>query len=91
MTRGGAKNQLSGLLVVGLALQVIGFLVAALNVPHLALTPEDLIVRGDRGVMLVGLLLFGLGGAMSLVAVVGFGVLLGLRARAEETVSESVG
>jgi hypothetical protein len=75
---------LGGLLAVGLGLQVLGFLVAALNVPHLEVTPAGLIAEGDRGVLVLGLLVFGLGGAMSLVGVVGFGVLLGLRARAED-------
>ncbi len=33
--------------------------------------------------MLVGVLGFGLGGVLSLIAVVGFGVLLGMRAHAQ--------
>lgn len=70
--------------MIGLALQVVGFLTTGLGAPRFEVVRDDLVIHGNRDMMLVGLLVFGLGGAMSLVAVVGFGVLLGLRARAEE-------
>ena len=79
---GRATTGLMGrMLAGGLALQVAGLLIAWYAVPHTRLSvdgPEDV---GDRTVMLIGVLTFGLGGVLSLIAVVAFGVLLGLRAR----------
>lgn len=39
---------------------------------------------GSEGLMVVGILGFGLGGVLSSIAVIGFGVLLGMRAHAED-------
>ncbi|RHW23310.1 hypothetical protein D0Z08_30270 [Nocardioides immobilis] len=72
-----------GLLVVGLALQVAGCITAYVQAPRTELGPRGVVEEGDRTVTLIAVLGFGLGGAMSLTAVVAFGVLLGLRAHAE--------
>jgi hypothetical protein len=70
------------LLVFGLTLQVAGCVITVNQVPHTELGPDGLVEEGDRTLMLVGLLGFGLGGVMSLIAVIAFGVLLGMRAHA---------
>ena len=81
--RGPAFRLLSSLLGIGLTLQVIGFFIAVLQVPRydFSVMMEH---RGSLAGLAVGLLVFGLGGVLSLIGVVGFGVLLGLRAHAEE-------
>jgi hypothetical protein len=73
-------DQLWGLLVVGLAIQVASFVVAFEAVPRTEIHVEGAEDKGDRTVMLLGILGFGLGGVLSLTAVVAFGVMLGIRA-----------
>lgn len=67
-------------MALGLALQVAGCVIAILQAPHDELTPMGVVEEGNQTVMLIGILGFGLGGVMSLIAVVAFGVLLGMRA-----------
>ena len=69
------------LLAGGLTLQVAGLLIAWYAVPRTTISLEGPEEVGDRTVMLLGVLAFGLGGVLSLIAVVAFGVLLGMRAR----------
>lgn len=69
--------------MVGLALQVAGCITTVLAAPRTDLEvtgPEE---KGDLAVMLVGILGFGLGGVLSLIAVIALGVLLGMQAHAE--------
>lgn len=79
---GRATTGLMGrMLAGGLVLQVAGLLVAWYAVPRATISVDGPDEVGDRTVMLLGVLMFGLGGVLSLIAVVAFGVLLGLRAR----------
>ena len=73
-----------GMLVLGLTLQVTGCITAVLQAPRTELEATGPVELGDRTLMLVGLLTFGLEGVLSLIAVVAFGVLLGMRARTRE-------
>jgi hypothetical protein len=66
------------MLLGGLILQVISLVVAVLAVP--GLTDGGGLEGGDRVVMLIALLGFGLGSVLSLTAVIAYGVLLGMRA-----------
>lgn len=68
-------DRLGALLTLGLLLQVVGCVVG-----YLQLVQTDPVDDRDRGVLLAGILAFGLGGVLSLIGVVGIGVLLGLRA-----------
>ena len=72
------------MLVLGLALQITGFITAVEQVPRTELVLPGPVEYGDRTLMLVGVLTFGLGGVLSLIAVVAFGVLLGMRAHAQD-------
>jgi hypothetical protein len=88
MTSGSTSERpttdvMRGLLVVGLALQVAACITVVLQFPRTRLEPGEVVEAGDRTLMLVGILGFGLGGVMSLTAVVAFGVLLGMRAYAQ--------
>lgn len=78
-----ATNRIVGLLVVGLALQVAGCITTIMAAPRTEYDATGVVEKGDRGVMLAGILGFGLGGVLSLIAVIALGVLLGLRAHAE--------
>ena len=62
----------------GLFLQVICCVIAVFAVPEL--TGGGGLEGGDRTVMLLALLGFGLGSVFSLTAVIAYGVLLGVRA-----------
>ena len=75
-----APMVLSELLIGGLIVQVIGFSIAVMVAPHTEVTVEGVVDEGDRMVMLMALLGFGLGSVFSLIAVIGFGVMLGMRA-----------
>ena len=66
------------LLLGGLCVQVVSCIVAVYAVPDL--TDVGGLEGGDRLVMLVALLGFGLGSVFSLTAVIAYGVLLGMRA-----------
>jgi hypothetical protein len=72
------------MLILGLALQVAGCITAVVQAPRTELEATGPAELGDRTLMLVGLLTFGLGGVLSLIAVIAFGVLLGMRASARE-------
>ncbi|KAA1426359.1 hypothetical protein [Nocardioides antri] len=72
-----------GLLVIGLTLQVAGCITAVEQAPRTELGQGGLLETGDQAWMLAGILAFGLGGVMSLIAVIAFGVLLGMRAHAQ--------
>lgn len=72
------------MLVLGLALQVTGCITAVVQAPRTELEAARPVELGDRTLMLLGVLTFGLGGVLSLIAVVAFGVLIGMRARARE-------
>ena len=76
----GSTETLWFMLVVGLVLQVIGFSLGVLQAPRTEVTDVGVVQEGDRGLMLAALLGFGLGSVLSLIAVIGFGVLLGMRA-----------
>lgn len=52
--------------------------------PRTELEPTGLVETGDRTLVLIGILGFGLGGVLSLIAVIAFGVLLGTRAHAQD-------
>ncbi len=74
-----------GMLVLGLALQVTGCITAFVQTPRTVLGSNGLPVEtGDRTLMLLGVLTLGLGGVLSLVAVIAFGVMLGMRAHAQD-------
>jgi hypothetical protein len=73
-----AIDSMRFMLLVGLILQVIGCGIAVFAVPEL--TDAGGLEGGDRALMLIALLAFGLGGVLSLVSVVAYGVLLGMRA-----------
>ena len=75
LTGRAAADRLGVLLTLGLLLQVTGCVVG-----YLQLVGTDRVDDEDRGVLLASILAFGLGGVLSLIAVVGIGVLLGLRA-----------
>ena len=72
------------MLILGLALQVMGCITAFAQVPRTEIEPTGPVEKGDRTLMLVGVLGFGLGGVLSLIAVIAFGVLLGLRSHARD-------
>lgn len=72
------------MLVLGLALQVTGCITTIEQAPRTELGLSGPVEKGDRTLMLVGILGFGLGGVLSLIAVIGFGVLLGMRAHAQD-------
>ncbi|WP_375003681.1 hypothetical protein [Aeromicrobium sp. CTD01-1L150] len=73
------------MLVGGLAVQVVGCIIAFANLPRTKLDPTGPIqTAGDPTLILAGVLGLGLGGVLSLIAVIGFGVLLGLRAHASD-------
>jgi len=72
------------MLVLGLALQVTGCITAFAQAPRTELEPTGPVEKGDRTLMMVGILGLGLGGVLSLIAVIGFGVLLGMRAHAQD-------
>jgi hypothetical protein len=80
--RGPATELMWGMLVLGLVLQVTGCITAVVQAPRTELEASGPVELGDRTLMLAGVLTFGLGGVLSLVAVVAFGVLLGMRAHA---------
>ena len=83
--RGESARHLTwGMLAIGLTLQVVGCISAVVQVPRTELGASGPVETGDRVLMLAGLLTFGLGGVLSLVSVVAFGVLLGMRAHAQE-------
>jgi hypothetical protein len=83
--RGSATGVMWSLLIFGLALQVTGCITTFLQAPRTVLGPNGLPVEtGDRTLMLMGILTFGLGGVLSLIAVIAFGVLLGLRAHPQD-------
>ncbi len=71
------------MLMLGLALQVTGCISAVAQSPRTEIGPTGPVEKGDRTLMVVGVLGFGLGGVLSLIAVIGFGVLLGMRAHAQ--------
>ena len=73
-----------GMLVLGLALQVTGSITTVVQAPRTELETTGPVETGDRTLMLIGILTFGLGGVLSLIAVIAFGVLLGMRAHAQE-------
>ncbi len=73
-----------GMLVLGLAFQIAGCITTVVQAPRTELGAAGPVETGDRTLMLVGILTFGLGGVLSLVSVVAFGVLLGMRAHARE-------
>ena len=75
-----AADKLAYLLIGGLIVQVIGFSIAVMVAPHTEVTVEGVVDEGDRMVVLMALLGFGLGSVFSLIAVIGFGVMLGMRA-----------
>lgn len=75
LTGRAAADRLGVLLVLGLVVQVAGCVAG-----YLQLVGRDPVDDVDRGVLLASILAFGLGGVLSLIAVVGIGVLLGLRA-----------
>lgn len=79
-----AKDVMWGLLGLGLTLQVAGFLTAALQLPDTDLTMRGPVETGSETAVVLGLLAFGLGGVLSLVAVVAFGVMLGMRAHRQD-------
>jgi len=81
---GSTTSTLWRLLVLGLALQVVCCITAVVQGPRTVHEPTGSVERGDRTLMLVGILGFGLGGVLSLIAVIGFGVLLGMRAHARD-------
>jgi hypothetical protein len=62
----------------GLTLQVSGLVLAMAAVP--GLTERGGLEGGDRVAMLIALLGFGLGSVFSLIAVIAYGVMLGMRA-----------
>ena len=68
-------DRLGMLLALGLLLQVVGCVVT-----YYQLVQTDPVDDTDRGLVLAGILGFGLGGVLSLIGVIGIGVLLGLRA-----------
>jgi hypothetical protein len=82
--RGPGTELMWGMLVLGLALQVASCITAVVQAPRTELKATGPVELGDRTLMLVGVLTFGLGGVLSLIAVVAFGVLLGMRASARE-------
>jgi hypothetical protein len=82
--RASAKELMWGMLVLGLALQVAGCITAVLQSPRTELEATGPVELGDRTLMLIGVLTFGLGGVLSLTAVVACGALLGMRAHAHE-------
>jgi di/tricarboxylate transporter len=59
-----------GMLALGLALQVVGCITAVVQAPRTELSATGPVEVGDRTLMLVGVLTFGLGGVLSLTAVV---------------------
>ena len=77
---GSSSVLMASLLAVGLALQVAGCITVFEQIPRTQIEPLGPVEVGHRGAVLVGVLGFGLGGVLSLTAVVAFGVLLGLRA-----------
>jgi hypothetical protein len=77
---GSPRDKMWGLLVLGLALQVAGCVTAVVQAPDTELGTAGPVETGDRTLMLMGVLTFGLGGVLSLIAVIAFGVLLGMRA-----------
>lgn len=77
---GSPTDKLWWMLLGGLFLQVAGFSTAIQQAPRTELTVEGVVEKGDRTVVLFALLGFGLGGVLSLIAVIAFGVLLGMRA-----------
>lgn len=79
--QGAARELMWGMLASGLALQVAGCITAVVQVPRTELEATGPVEMGDRTLMLVT---FGLGGVLSLTAVVAFGVLLGMLAHAQE-------
>lgn len=81
-SRGPTISVMWILLALGLAFQVTGCITAFMQAPRTELRSTGAFEEGDRTLMLMGILGFGLGGVLSLTAVVGFGVLLGMRAHA---------
>lgn len=79
-TRGPTVDVMWVLLALGLAFQVTGCITTVTQAPRIERGSTGSIEEGDRTLMLVGILGFGLGGVLSLTAVIGFGVLLGMRA-----------
>ncbi|NYJ00638.1 hypothetical protein HNR19_001336 [Nocardioides thalensis] len=77
-----ATNRIIGLLVAGLAIQVVCCIVAVLAAPRTDYEATGPVESGDQTVMLVGILGFGLGGVLSLIAVIALGVMLGMQAHA---------
>jgi hypothetical protein len=76
-------DRLWWMLIGGLAVQVIGFSTAVMQAPRTEVTATGVVEEGDRLTMLVALLGFGLGSVFSLTAVIGFGVMLGIRAHTQ--------
>jgi hypothetical protein len=79
-----ATDMMWGMLVLGLALQVTGCITTFVQAPRTERRTTGPVETGDQTLTLVGILTFGLGGVLSLIAVIAFGVLLGMRAHARD-------
>jgi drug/metabolite transporter (DMT)-like permease len=80
-----AARRLSGYFWLGLVVGAFGVVVALVAWPGTA-TPEGEgpVLTGDRAVAYAGLLLYGVGQLLVLLAVIGWGVMLGVRAAHDE-------